>query len=826
MEDVTRLASVTDDSLEWETCRDFVVPALREAGWRDENIREQFALRATRADRRSGFGDGFADYVLMSPNGEVPLAVVEAKRSRRSAADGLAQAIRYAEQLGVTLTYSTNGGSFIERNFTTGAERVVPRPASPIEAWAEYISARGLDAESAELLDQPSNRRIIDGERVRTLRWYQARAVHEALAAIARGEQRVLVLMATGTGKTFTAMQLIHKLREYERHVRPGSNYRVLYLADRTELLRSPHEKVFNPAFGHEPNLRVRGKVNLNREIYFATYQALLNGQDDEALLAYPSDFFDLVIVDECHRGSARENSLWRGVLDHFSSAVQVGMTATPSEADDAETYRYFGNPVFTYTLRQGIEDGYLAPYDVLRVLPSPDEEGWEPLRGEVDMHGNAIPEGVYSTRDFERRISLLARTRVVAEHLTRLLARHPGERAIVFCVDQDHAEQMRSALAALNQPLMQRTPEWVARITGDEWEKDRLLESFTSTEEPRTPIVVTTSRLLSTGVDVVDLRFVVLFRAVGSKTEFKQIVGRGTRLYPEAGKTHFTVVDYVGASRHFLDSDFDGYPPHIENVVIHRDGTTTRSEADGSAAPDAGCGDLPPVDHPDSDGWADADGAVDIDGASVGDPGAPFAVVPGPAQPPRPPKLVVDRASGISITGELRFRADTSGGGLQLVEFERYLRTTLGRVAGTADQLAAEWATPAGRARALAELERAGIRREDIAAPGTEMIDLFDALTHLAFDAPMPTRAGRARRARAAHESEIEALPTQARAAIEGLLERYVEHGVDDISTGEVLSLPPLSQVGSKREITQAFGGVTEFNAMLGTVQTWLYSA
>jgi len=376
--------------LERETCRDEVLPALSGAGWELDDIREQYPVKAGRALRLGrvarDLGDGFVDYVLEVA--QVPVAVVEAKRAFRSASDGVQQAVRYAQQLDVPLAYATNGADIIERDLVSGRERPVDSFATPAEAWSRYADLHRLTEDGLALQSGGFNRakRLASGD-VLEPRWYQAVAIRRVLTAMAKGERRVLLLMATGTGKTFTAMQIVHLLREHAAVVTPDRNYRVLYLADREALVDDPKDKHFSTAFGEEPLHRVSGPVNLSREIYFGTYQSLVQG-DEDRLGEYRRDFFDLVIVDECHRGSASENSSWRRILDHFEPAVQLGLTATPKQDDTVDTYAYFGDPVFTYSLRQGIEEGYLAPYRVRRVTLSPDADGWEPTPGQRDRYG------------------------------------------------------------------------------------------------------------------------------------------------------------------------------------------------------------------------------------------------------------------------------------------------------------------------------------------------------------------------------------------------------------------------------------------------------
>lgn len=552
--------------LEQETCRDVILPAIAAAGWEPEQIHEQFPVRAERAATlgrvRKDLGRGFVDYVLEVA--QAPVAVVEAKRSYRSAADGMQQAIRYAQQIDAPLAYATNGEQILERDMVTGHERVVDAFAPPSEAWARYAALQQLGVDDGALLRQEFNRNKRTARNdVQQVRWYQSVAVRRVLAAIARGERRVLLLMATGTGKTFTAVQIVHMLREHARQATPDRNYRVLYLADRDELVDAPQRKDFTIAFGQGPLRQVSGEADRRREIYFATYQALAMGDDADVLFRdYPTDFFDLVIVDECHRGSASENSSWRRILDHFEPAVQLGLTATPKQDDTVDTYGYFGEPVFTYSLRRGIEDGYLAPYRVRRVTLSPDADGWEPDPGQVDRFGRDIPEGRYSTRDFERTVRLLARTDLAADYISRILRADPGARTVVFCYDQQHATDMRVALVNANPDLVAADPEWVVRIVGDEEEKKRLLQAFATRiatrpwSRPHRGFcrLAWTSRTSSTSCSSAPSA-----RRWSSNRSLAE-----ARLYPDKGKTFFEIIDFVGATSHFADPDFDGYPARI----------------------------------------------------------------------------------------------------------------------------------------------------------------------------------------------------------------------------------------------------------------------
>lgn len=795
---------------EVDTCRDFVLPRLAEAGWTVDMIRPEYPVAADRVALGDGvvrdLGDGRVDYVLEAVAG-VPVAVVEAKREYEQPELGLQQAIRYAQQLDVPIAYATNGHSIVQRDLTTGKEQRVESVATPAELWSAWVDHHGVESEGAHLLAQPFNRKrtSVAGE-VITPRWYQTVAVHRALRAMAAGRSRVLLLMATGTGKTFTAMQVVSKLRTYHAARFPERNYRVLYLADLDVLLSQPMRKDFIPAFGGEPVHRVKGGLVLSREIYFASYQAMTGTGDTEALFHdYPRDFFDLVIVDECHRGSAAENSTWRRILDHFASAVQLGLTATPKRDATVDSYEYFGNPVFAYSLRQGIADGYLAPYRVRRIVLSPDAEGWSPSPGERDRFGREIPEGVYSTRDYERVLSLVMRTRLAAHHLSKTLQRDPRARTMVFCVDQQHAEDMRAALVAENPDLVTADPEWVVRIVGDEPERVRLLEAFMD-PEAISPIVATTSRLLSTGVDVEDLKYVVLFRPIGSMVEFKQIIGRGTRLYPDKGKTSFEIIDYVGATALFNDPSFDGFPTRVDVEFIDDTGDVIAADPSSEGA------------H-----------AAEPFAATVAEPMPGFDVHNPEEEPdagPHPHKLFVD-GGDFRIVAEAVQVPDTSTGHLRLTEYGEYVRGAVRTIAGSAGDLTARWAHAPSREVVIAELRTRDIELSDLV--GDDMLgtcDPLDILLQLVWNVPAQTRSERARRARAAHANEIARLSAKAQDVLNALLDRYSAHGVDEITSGEVLMVEPLRSLGSPLDIATEFGGAEGWHNQVEQIQRWLYSA
>lgn len=805
------MSSTSRGPREGETIDARVVPAVLAAGWKPYQVEREYYIRAPRMMSlgRSvrDAGRGFADLVLEVTPG-TPVVVIEAKREYRTADDAMQQAIKYARKIDAPLAYGTNGAEIIEHNLRTGAERHVESFAPPSAAWAEYVAANDLNDAGQELVSQPFNRSrtTVEGDVVRP-RPYQVRAINRTLAAIARGEQRALLLMATGTGKTFTAMQIVAKLRAYAQITSPDSNYRVLYLADRDALLDQPMRKDFRPAFGTEPVHRVLGGADLSREVYFASYQSLTGTSEGAVLLDFPSNFFDLVIVDECHRGSADENSRWRAVLAHFRGAVQLGLTATPRD-DRVQSYEYFGNPLFEYSLRDGIQDGYLAPYRVRRVALSPDAEGWQPMPGERDRFGREIPEDLYETRDFERVISLLSRTRLAARHLSRLLRAHPNPRAIVFCVDTEHASEMRRALIDENSDLVRAEPEWVVRIVGVEGEKQRLLDDFCDPTR-NTPAVATTSRLLSTGIDVEDLTHVVLFRPVGSMIEFKQIVGRGTRLYPSKGKTDFEIVDYVGASAKFNDPAFDGYPAHV---------TIERIDAAGDVVDSVDDAGNPQSLHKSQDLSDDRTVADDASTGSEDKPGHDVgARVRG--------KYYVD-IGDFAVASETVLVADSSSGDLKLTEYGAFVRDRV-RQLGDAETVRRKWARADSRARLRMVLADAGVDLDElVAATGVAEVDPLDALHHLAWNTPTRTRSERARGVRETHALELSGMEARARAVLEGLLQRYEMYGIRDLETPEVFKLRPLSDLGSVRELAHAVGDPDGLHGQLRLVQDWLYSA
>src|ERR1022692_3740865 len=592
---------------EADTCRQYVLPKLYAAGWTDDQIREQktftdgrIVIAGSRPFRRA---QKRADYLLRYRR-DFPIAVVEAKAAYKTAGDALQQAKVYADILGLKFAYATNGHAIIEHDFLTGKDNEIGGFPKPEDLWQRLRGAQGISEEAGNRLLAPYYH--LSGK---SPRYYQEIAINQTVQAILQGKKRVLLTLATGTGKTVVAFQIAWKLWN-SRWNRTGEyrRPRILYLADRNVLVDEPKEKIFAP-FG-DARHKIEGEAEKPRDMYFAIYQGISKDERRPGLYReYGKDFFDLIIVDECHRGSARDESNWREILEYFEDAYQIGMTATPLRQDNRDTYRYFGNPIYTYSLRQGIDDGFLAPYRVHRIVSTVDAAGWRPTPGEVDRYGREIPDSVYGTPDFDRTIALKARTEAIARNLTDFLKKTDRfGKTIVFCVDQEHAEEMRLALNNCNSDLVQQYPDYVVRVVSDERDIGRGHLSRFMELETVTPTIVTTSQMLTTGVDVQTCKNIVIVRTINSMTEFKQIIGRGTRVRDDYGKLFFNILDYTGsATRLFADPEFDGDPVLVTeeemNAAGETVGTPTVVEQEPAPKEEEGGGAIPPGLPPDDDG-------------------------------------------------------------------------------------------------------------------------------------------------------------------------------------------------------------------------------
>lgn len=792
--------------LEKDTCREYVLPLLKAAGWTDDQILEQFPITAGRVisvGKKHRRGDALrADYVLEFRPG-VPIAVVEAKRAYAIPGKGLQQAKNYAQLLDLPLAYSTNGKGIVEDDRDTGLEndklKAFPSPAT---AWTRYRAWKGIvDDSVSDGVLLPFNRslRNADGT-VKEPRYYQRVAINRAVEAILQGDKRLLLTLATGTGKTFVSMQIVWKL--WQSGWRDGRKPRILYLADRNILVDQPIDREYKPAFGagdNTPIWKLQGEAKSGREIYFALYQALADsGEDPNGMFRkFPPDFFDLIIVDECHRGSARSESSWRAILKYFSSAAQLGMTATPKRDETVNTYSYFGDPIFEYSLAQGIDDGFLAPYRVRRVVLSPDAHGWAPTQGQLDLFGNEIPEGQYTTKDFERVVSLLTRTDAAAKHLTDYMRRTDRwAKTIVFCVDQEHADQMRRALHNANADLTKQHPNYVVRIVSDEGDLGKgHLSAFADTEKD-VPVIATTSEMLSTGVDLPTVRNIVLFRPVGSMALFKQMIGRGTRLFPDEDKLSFDIIDYSGATALFADPEFDGPPESVNEEEI---------DGDGNVVEEPVVEEPEPVFDP-----VDDDGTIAPDDLDR-EPRAKFYV----------------KDTEVWVTAEATYYLDPETHRLRLVEYRDFVTETVRSLFPDPQELRSKWSNRIGREEVRAALECHGIDSDDLLErTGLTDADPIDVLVHLAWNQPLATRKDRARRVTKEHASFFEAYQPAAREVLALLLDKYAEQGIGQLDDLEVLQVQPLKMLGTPAEIAARFGSADALRDTIAQLGDLLYVA
>ena len=813
------------DLSERDICTKFITPAIQQAGWLQHQFREEVNLTDGRVMVRGKLaarirnpdakgGPKRADYVLYARPG-VPIAIVEAKQARFKVGHGMQQALAYAEMLDAPFAISSNGNAFLlhdRTRLTQPVERELQLHEFPALAdlWLLYQQWKGLtDPKAVRLVEQPY---YADGSG-REPRYYQRVAINRAIEAVAKGQERVLLVMATGTGKTYTAFQIIWRLWKAK------AKRRILFLADRNILVDQTMQQDFAP-FGEVMHKVTNREVKKNYEIYLALYQAVTGKEEWKQIYRqFPADFFDLIVIDECHRGSAADDSAWREVLDYFKSATHLGLTATPKEKsrldkkdgvrviDDPEyNYKYFGEPIYTYSLKQGIEDGFLAPYKVIRIATDADAVGYSPEKGKVDKLGQAVEQRQYNTKDFDRNLVLEKRTQLVASKVWEYLkATDPMAKTIVFCDDQDHAERMRQELVKLI-PAAASNRRYVMRITGDDNEGKAHLSYFIDNDEPY-PVIATTSKLLTTGVDAKTCKLIVLDQNINSMTEFKQIIGRGTRLREDYQKLYFTIMDFKGATRLFSDPDFDGEP-----VVVYEpkpDDPVVPPEP----PPGGGLGDLLPPD-PGTPGGNEAEGGGDTGGGG-GDGGEGRV------------KYYIDDVS-VRVAVERSQYLDADG--KLITEDYRVLlkddiKKALQAEFGNLTDFLRRWNSADRKQAVLEELAKNGVPLEVLrqaVANGSEL-DAFDLVAHVAFDRKPLTRRERANNVK--KRDVFGKYGEQARAVLEALLEKFADHGVQDIEDAKVLELPPFDRFGSKTEIRRGiFGSVEQYTQAVHDLEQALY--
>ena len=793
---------------ERDICTKFITPALRGAGW-DEmlQIREEVSFTkgriivrgklVTRGQARR------ADYILYyKPN--IPIAVIEAKDNSHGVADGMQQALDYAETLNVPFVFSSNGDGFVFHD-RTGAS--TPRETDlalngfppPADLWARYRAWKGLTPEAEKIVLQDYH----DDGGGKAPRYYQINAVNAAIEAIAKGQERILLVMATGTGKTYTAFQIIWRLWK------AGHRKRILFLADRNVLVDQTMVNDFRPFGGAMTKLSTQARtiqrdaggvlrIDTAYEVYLGLYQAITGPEEHQKIYReFSPGFFDLIVIDECHRGSAAEDSAWREILEYFSSATQIGLTATPKETKYASNLAYFGERVFSYSLKQGIRDGFLAPYKVVKVHIDRDVEGYRPERGQLDRDGEEVEDRIYNARDFDRTLVIDGRTILVAQKVTQFL-KESGDRfpkAIVFCVDQEHAARMRQALINENADVLDGNPRYVMRITGSDAEGQAELGNFIDPES-KYPVLVTTSRLLSTGVDVQTCRLIVLDREVGSMTEFKQIVGRGTRVHEDTRKFYFTLIDFRGATSHFADPAFDGEP-----VQIYEPG-----EGDPIDPPDA-----PPADD---DGVPFPHGPGDGE-TVVSDSDFPLPPGGGPRK-----KVYVD-GIGAAIVAERVEYLDEQGK-LVTESLRDFTRKALRRRFASLDDFLRRWNAAERKQAIIEEMAAEGLPMTVLVDELGKDLDPFDLICHVAFDARPLTRRERADEVK--KRDVFTKYGEQARAVLDALLDKYADEGLLNLDDANVLRIPPLDRLGTPLELVRALGGRPGFERAVHDLQSALY--
>jgi len=787
---------------ERDICTKFITPAIEKSGWdkltqlleevyfTDGKIYVRGKLTARGKAKR-------ADYILYyKPN--IPIAIIEAKDNNHSVRAGIQQALDYAKILDIPCVFSSNGDGFLFHDRTANDETIeteinMDSFPSPEQLWEKYKRYKGIETDEQEKI--VSQEYYFDGTK-RKPRYYQQIAVNRTVEAIAKGQNRILLVMATGTGKTYTAFQIIHRLWK------SGAKKRILFLADRNALIDQTRRGDFKH-FKDKMTVVKNRQIDKSFEIYLALYQGL-SGADEtaNAYKQFSRDFFDLIVIDECHRGSSKDDSNWREILNYFQNATHIGLTATPKETNESSNSEYFGDPVYTYSLKQGIDDGFLAPYRVIRVGLNIDAEGWRPNQGKVDKDGHEVEDRIYNRRDFDRSLVIEERTDTVAKKLTEFLKGYDRfAKTIVFCVDIDHAERMRTALAKYNPDLVAENYKYIMQITGDNDEGKRELDNFINPEE-KYPVIATTSELMTTGVDAQTCKVIVLDSNINSMTKFKQIIGRGTRINEEYGKLYFTILDFRNATDLFADPQFDGDPIRIKPVSEDTDIGHIIDEEEDTDDPiiDEESGEevtvVPPtVRFPE----------LEIDTTVVGEPRQ---------------KIYVNGVDvSILISRELHF--DQHGKPIT-TSLKDYTKGIINERFDSLDSFLNRWKNSDRKEMIIAELQEQGVMVEALYEAVEKQVDLFDLICHVAYDQPPLTRKERANNVK--KRNYFEKYGEQARKVLEGLLDKYADQGIENIENIQILTVPPINEFGSVTEIIKVFGSRGEYEKAVKELENELY--
>lgn len=774
---------------ERDVCTKFITPAIQQAGWDIQvQVREEVSFTKgriiVRGKLHSRGEQKRADYILYYKS-NIPIAIIEAKDKSYSVGAGMQQALNYAETLEIPFVFSSNGDAFLMHDRTGNASIIEQEIAlnhfpSPEALWQRYCTWKGLEtAQAKTTVEMP----YYDDGLGRAPRYYQASAVNNTVEAVARGQQRILLVMATGTGKTYTAFQIIWRLWK------SGTKKRILFLADRNILVDQTKNNDFKP-FGAAMTKISKRQIDKSYEIYLSLYQAVTGTEEDQNIYKqFTPDFFDLIVVDECHRGSAAEDSAWREVLEYFNKATHVGLTATPKETKEISSITYFGEPVYSYTLKQGIEDGFLAPYKVVRIDIDRDLQGWRPSAGQVDKKGQLIEDRIYNQSDMDKTLVLEKRTELVAKKITEYLTlTDPYAKTIVFCDDIDHAERMRQALVNLNPERVKENRKYVMRITGDENEGKAELDNFINPEE-RYPVIACTSKLMTTGVDAQTCKLVVLDQNIKSMTEFKQIIGRGTRINEDYGKYWFTIMDFKKATELFADKDFDGEP-----VVIY--------EPKGGETP------VPPDEEDSVEGGTQGGDIPDITGGDDTGGGGRVKYVVGNVEV----RVIAQRVQYYGPEGKLITES-----------LKDYTKTKVKKDFASLDEFLKTWTSAERKAALIAELEQHGVLIDALAEEVGKDFDPFDLVCHVAFDQPPLTRKERAEQVK--KRNYFAKYGEQARQVLNALLDKYADTGVENIEDIKILTLDPFKSMGSAPELISAFGGKPAYLQAIKELEQQLYA-
>lgn len=779
---------------ERDICSKFIYPALVESGWDPiTQIREEVSFTDGRIFVKGNLTSRGkrkrADYILYY-KANIPIAIIEAKDNKHSVRAGIQQALGYANILDIPFVFSSNGDAFYFHDKTIQDGEIEKEISlsnfpSPTELWNRYKSYKGIDTEDREKIITQNY--FYDGSG-RQPRYYQQIAINRTIEAIAKGAKRILITMATGTGKTYTAFQIIYSLWK------TNTKKRILFLADRNALIDQTKRGDFRH-FKDKMTVIRHKQIDKSYEIFLALYQGLTNyDEDKDAYRQFSQNFFDLVIIDECHRGSASEDSAWRKILDYFSNATHIGLTATPKETETVSSSDYFGDPIYTYSLKQGIQDGFLAPYKVLRIGLNIDLEGWRPEQGKRDVKGTLVEDRNYNRKDYDRILAIEERTKAVAKKVTEFLKKsNRFDKTIIFCVDIDHAQRMRTAIANENIDLMQENDKFVMQITGDNQEGINELDNFINPEETY-PVIATTSKLMTTGIDAQTCKLIVLDSNIQSMTEFKQIIGRGTRINEEYNKTFFTIMDFRNVTNLFADPQFDGDPVRIKAI----------SENDEIPAPEDEA----------------VENLTDEDGEEVLFGPAPEIPEAGPIISEHREKYYVNGVD-VSILNE-RIQYLDGDGKLIVGSLKDYTRKEVRKQFETLDDFINRWNEADKKKAIIDELTEQGIIFEDLKESINNDMDIFDLICHAAFNQPPLSRAERANNVK--KRDYFTKYGEKARKVLEALLNKYADEGIENIEDMKILQVNPLQSYGSPVEIVQLFGGKEQYLQAIRQLENEIY--